>query len=51
MKIRPQILVAIVVIAALAGLVVVKAPDQTDKIVGGAITAIAMLGMKLLESE
>jgi len=50
-KIRPQILVAIVAIALIAVLVIVNAPDHIEFIAGGAITAIGMLGMKLLEGE
>ncbi len=51
MKIRPQILVAIIAIAVLGGMVVVLSPGNIEVIAGGAVTAIGMLGMKLLEGE
>ncbi len=50
-KWRPQIIVAILSIATLAGLVIILAPDHVNEVVSGAITGIGMLGMKLLESE
>ena len=51
MKIRPQILVAMLVIGTLGALVIVLVPEHVDKIITGAITALGMLGMKLLEGE
>ena len=51
MKFRPQILTAILAITLLASLVVFLAPDKVEMIVGGAITGIGMLGMKLLENS
>lgn len=51
MKIRPQILIAIVAIASLGGMVIFISPENIDKVVVGGITAIGMLGMKLLEGE
>ena len=51
MKIRPQILIAIIAIGVLGGMVIVLSPGNIDKVVVGGITAIGMLGMKLLEGE
>ena len=46
---KPQIITAMAMIGLIAILVIVKAPDYIELIAGGAITAIGMLGMKLLE--
>jgi len=51
MKVRPQILAAMLIIGLLATLVIILAPEYIDKIVAGAITGLGMLGMKLLEGE
>ena len=51
MKIKPQILIAILAIAGLGGMVIIISPDNIDKVVAGGITAIGMLSMKLLENE
>ena len=51
MKIRLQVLATILAITLLAALVILLVPQHVDKIVGGAITGIGMLGMKLLEGE
>jgi|TARA_Y100000310_G_C20699531_1_gene828421 hypothetical protein len=51
LKFRPQVLAAILAIAMLGILVIIFTPDYVDKIVGGAITGVGMLGMKLLEGE
>lgn len=48
---KPQILWAMSLIAFLAALVVFLVPDYVEGAVGGAITGIGMLGMKLLEKE
>ena len=50
-KIRPQIFWTITVIGILAVTVIFVAPDEIKTIVGGSITGIGMLGMKLLEKE
>ena len=50
-KVKPQVLAAIGGITLLAAMVIFLVPEHVDKIVGGAITGIGMLGMKLLESE
>ena len=50
-KFRPQILVAMGIIGLIAILVIIKAPAHIELIAGGAITAVGMLGMKLLEGE
>jgi len=47
----PQVMAAILSIAIIALVVIIIAPDQIDKIVGGAITGIGMLGMKLLDKN
>ena len=51
MKFRPQILTAISAIALMGVLVITLAPDYIEVIVGGCVTGIGMLGMKLLEGE
>lgn len=51
MKIRPQILTAILAVTILGGLVTWLVPAQVDKVVGGVVATIGMLGMKLLENE
>jgi len=51
MKIRPQVLAAILCIALLATLVIVLAPEHIEKTAGAAITGIGMLAMKLAEKE
>tara|TARA_Y100000034_G_scaffold127976_1_gene181766 strand:- start:1042 stop:1203 length:162 start_codon:yes stop_codon:yes gene_type:complete len=50
-RVKPQVLAAILTIGGLAALVTMLVPDQVDKIVGGAITGVGMLGMKILEKE
>ena len=50
-KWRPQIIVAMVLIALIACLVIWLAPDHIELIAGGAVTGIGMLGIKLLENE
>ena len=51
MKIRPQIMAAMLLITLLAVLVVVLVPQHADKTVGSALTALGMLAMKLIEGE
>jgi len=51
MKIRPQVLAAILSIGTIAIVVVMFTPVHVETIAGGAVTAIGMLGMKLLEGE
>jgi hypothetical protein len=48
-RVKPQVFIAMASIATLAGLIIVVAPAYIGEIVGGAITGIGMLGMKLLE--
>jgi len=47
----PQVMAAIVALAVIALVVTFMATDQIDKIVGGVVTGIGMLGMKLLEKN
>jgi uncharacterized membrane protein len=51
MRVRPQILAAIVAITVIAVVVVLFTPQYVDKVAASAITGIGMLGMKLLEGE
>ncbi len=51
MKIRPQVLTAILVMGTLGGMVILIAPDMIDKIITGIITGIGMLSMKLVSNE
>lgn len=51
MKIRPQILTAMLIMGTLGALVIIVVPEHVDKIIGGIITGLGMLGMKLLEGE
>ncbi len=51
MKIRPQILVAMLILGVLGAMIILVAPDMIDKIITGIITGLGMLGMKLLEGE
>ena len=48
---KPQILVAMTLIAIIAIVVIFAAPNFVEGAAGGAITGIGMLGMKLLEKE
>ncbi len=45
----PQVMAAILSIAIIALVVVFRTPDSIKDIINPAITAIGMLGMKLLE--
>lgn len=47
----PQLMAAIVTLALIAGLVIFRAPEAIKDIVNPVITAIGMLGMKLLEKN
>ena len=47
----PQVMMAIVSLVLIAICVIFIAPDAIDKIVGGVVTGIGMLGMKLLEKN
>lgn len=47
----PQVMAAILVLAAIAGLIIFRAPDAINEIVGSIVTGIGMLGMKLLEKN
>lgn len=49
--IRPQIITAMIIIGIIGVLVILFQPAFIAEIAGGAITAIGMLGMKLLEKE
>ena len=51
MKIRPQVLAAIITIGLLGAMVIIVCPEYTDKVVGSAITGIGMLAMKLIDGE
>uniref|UniRef100_A0A6M3K6M7 Uncharacterized protein n=1 Tax=viral metagenome TaxID=1070528 RepID=A0A6M3K6M7_9ZZZZ len=46
---KPQILASIICISVIALAVIFAAPEYIEVIVGGAVTGIGMLGMKLLE--
>lgn len=50
-KFRPQIFTAMLCLAAMGILTIFFAPDYLEIIGGGVVTAIGMLGMKLLEGE
>ncbi len=47
----PQVMAAILVLAIIVGLIIFKAPDAIQEIVGSIVTGIGMLGMKLLEKN
>ena len=47
----PQVMAAILVLALLGCLIIFKAPDAINEIVGSIVTGIGMLGMKLLEKN
>ena len=51
MKIRPQILTAMLCLTTLGVLTITLAPDYIEVIAGGVVTGLGMLGMKLLEGE
>lgn len=51
MKWKPQIFWFGTLIATIAMTVILVAPEYIEVIAGSAITAIGMLGMKLLESD
>ena len=51
MRIRPQILAAMVGIVVLGAMVILHTPEHADKIVVAAITAELALGLKVLEGE
>ena len=48
---KPQILTAMVTICILGVMAYIYIPTSAENIVGPAITAIGMLGIKLLEKE
>ncbi len=48
---KPQILAAMMLVGIMGVLVILFQPEFIAEIAGGAITAIGMLGMKLLEKE
>ena len=50
-RIRPQILVAMLLLGAIGITIIFVAPDYIDKVTAGVVTGIGMLGMKLLEGE
>ncbi len=50
-KEAPQVMAAILVLATIAIMVILVAPDSIQEIVGAVITGIGMLGMKLLEKN
>ena len=50
-SIKPQILTAIIAITTIAMTIIIVAPEYIEVIVGGAVTGIGMLGMKLLEND
>ena len=45
----PQVMAAILVLGIIAVVVTFQAPDVIDKIVGGVITGVVALGLKLLD--
>ena len=47
----PQVMAAIVALAAIAVVIAFVAPDSIEKVVGAIVTGIGMLGMKLLEKN
>lgn len=47
----PHLMVAILVLALIAVVIVFRAPDSIKEIVQSVVTAIGMLGMKLLETN
>ncbi len=47
----PQVMAAILTLAVIALVTILLAPNVVEKIVVPAITAIGMLGMKLLEKN
>ncbi len=51
MKIRPQILVALMLIGLIAVTVILASPDHIAEIVGPAVIGLVALGTKLLEGE
>ena len=51
MKIRPQVLAGIVGMIVIALTVTFVAPDHIVEIVGGCVTGIGMLAMKVIEDK
>ena len=47
----PQVMAAILCLAVIGGLTIFIAPTYIKEIVGSIVTAIGMLGMKLLEKN
>jgi len=50
-RFRPQIFTAMLCLAAMGILTIFFAPSYIEVIAGGVVTALGMLGMKLLEGE
>jgi len=50
-KIRPQVMMAIVGLIAIAMVVIFVAPDHINEIVGATITGVGMLAMKVIEDK
>ena len=51
MKVRPQILVAMLIMGLIAVAVIFAAPDHIPEIVGPTVSGLVALGTKLLENE
>jgi len=50
-KIRPQVMTAMIGLILIAVLVIFFAPTMIDKIVAGIVTGIGMLAMKVIEDK
>ena len=51
MKIRPQVMAGMAGLIAIGLVVVLMRPDYISEIVGGCITGIGMLAMKVIEDK
>ena len=50
-KIRPQVMTAMAGLIAIAMVVIFVAPEHLVEIVGGCVTGIGMLAMKVIEDK